>query len=49
MNEQQAERLLQLLNEQNTLLLHSNKQRTAIEKKLGEIENALSRIYGGMP
>ena len=49
MNEEQTERLLQLLAEQNTLLFHSNKQRALIEKRLDEIETALRLIYGGMP
>lgn len=49
MNEEQTERLLELLKEHNTLLLHSNKQRAVIEKRLDEIETALRLIYGGMP
>ena len=49
MNEEQSERFLELIKEQNALLLHSNKQRAAIEKRLKKIEDMLFKIYGGMP
>ena len=49
MNEEQAERFLELLKQQNELLLHSNAQRSAIEKRLEKIEAMLFKIYGGMP